>query len=117
MGRVSVPFAGSFPEAPVLSRFLSECMRVRRDISCVDVYCTDIHDSGIQTALTAAESVDPRVRFHLDVCDLSVKQPPNADFVLGLQPEVTRTDTRAIWEVIIANCVRSAPLVVFATLQ
>lgn len=114
--RVSLPFCGACLEAPVLAKFLAELLDARGDVASVEVFCSDLRDSGIIVAMSAVEP-DPRIKMDTAVLDLAKEQLPPADLVLGFQPEVSRMDTLSIWQAVITNCVRAAPVACFSTLS
>eukprot|EP00929_Paragymnodinium_shiwhaense_P082329 TRINITY_DN43361_c0_g1_i1.p1 TRINITY_DN43361_c0_g1~~TRINITY_DN43361_c0_g1_i1.p1 ORF type:complete len:393 (+),score=74.61 TRINITY_DN43361_c0_g1_i1:124-1302(+) len=116
--RLAVPFCGSFVEAPTLAAFLSRLLQQGGlpGVSQVQVLCSDILPGRAAVALACVPR-DQRIRFQYEHLDLSEQDHPAADLVLGMQPEVTRTEFRDMWQTIVCALQRAAPLVVFTTLQ
>jgi len=114
--RISVPFCGAFFEAPVLAKFLSRLLDTRKDFSEVHVLGSDVLPGAARVAL-ASVPADERVHFRYEHLDLAASPLPPADLVLGLHPEATRSETAELWKAIVAQCVRAAPMAIFATLH
>eukprot|EP00928_Gymnodinium_smaydae_P002838 TRINITY_DN11038_c0_g2_i2.p1 TRINITY_DN11038_c0_g2~~TRINITY_DN11038_c0_g2_i2.p1 ORF type:complete len:389 (-),score=101.63 TRINITY_DN11038_c0_g2_i2:423-1523(-) len=116
--RIGVPFCGGCFEAPTLAKFLQGELASRSlgGASSVEVLCTDVLKGGAKVALEAVPA-DPRLRFSYEFLDLATAEHPAVDLILGMHPEVTRSETKEAWKTIIARCVAAAPVSVFATLQ
>lgn len=117
--RIAMPFCGGFFEAPTLAKFLARLLDSKQfgGVSEIEVIPSDVLPGGAKVGINCAVAVDPRVRFRYEHLDLSVVEHPPVDLILGMHPEITRSDTRKEWQVIIKHCVAAAPISVLATLH
>lgn len=116
--RIGVPFCGGFFEAPTLAKFLISLLNARAlgDTTDIEVLCSDVLDGAAKVALSAVPP-DRRIRFVYNDLDLSAQEHPPVDLIFGMQPEITRMDTRDAWQNIVAHCIAASPFSIFTTLH
>lgn len=114
---VSAPFCGRFQEYSVLGGFLADvCLSMPgvRSVRLIGTDCLDVYNFEWAVASRWFETFWPQIRLQLCVRDLAEDPLPEAAFVIGVHPEVTKGGP---WFPIIGSVLRSANrgLCLFAT--